>query len=227
MLMIVVGAMVVPDGSWPRWHWPSPLIRTIELRGLERLSLSEIRPLLSFQEGDRLFGVSLRAAAERLAGQPWIARAVLYRSLPGTVVVQIQERQPAAVVRDGAPAWYVDRQGMLLGPVGGRPGPSQFEVAGVSVAGLRTGDARERRRLQQGLALLDLVRRDGVDAAVVTVRPDDELVVAFGGWRLHFRAGHYHDPWRRFWQVAERIPADRRRPRDVDLRFANSVVVRM
>jgi len=227
MLALVGGAVMVGDGSWPRWHFPSPLIRTIDLRGLERLSADEIRPLLSFQEGDRLFGVSLRAAAGRLSGHPWIARAALYRSLPGAVVVQIEERQPAAVVRDGELAWYVDRQGALLGPVGGRPGPSGLEVAGVSVARLRAGSPQERRRVQQGLTLLELVRRDGVDAAVVTLQRDDEVVVAFGGWRLHFRAGHYQEPWRRFWQVAERIPADSRHPREVDLRFANSVVVKM
>jgi hypothetical protein len=125
----------------------------------------------------------------------------------------------------------VDRDGVLLGPVGERPGPSTLAVRGVSIAQLRAGSSAERRRLREGLALLALVRRDGVADAEVTVRREGEAVVAFGGWRLHVRTDRYEEQWRRFWQVAERIPAEPRRGdrrvREVDLRFANSVVVRM
>jgi cell division protein FtsQ len=233
LLATLAGAWVAVDW-WSRWG-PSPVIRTVELRGLERLSAADIRRALPFQEGDRLFGASLDEAARRLSAHPWIAQATLYRSLSGTVVVRIRERQPAAVVsegaREGEAAWYVDREGVLLGPAGERPGPSTLAVRGVSVAQLRAGSPTERRRLREGLALLALVRRDGVDAAEVTVRREGEAVVAFGGWRLHVRTGHYEEQWRRFWQVAERIPVDPRkgdrRVREIDLRFANSVVVRM
>jgi cell division protein FtsQ len=233
LLAAIAGVWALADW-WSRWG-PSPVIRTVELRGLERLSAADIRRTLPFQEGDRLFAVSLDEAAHRLSAHPWIAQAVLYRSLSGTVVVRIQERQPAAVVsegvRDGEAAWYVDREGALLGPAGERPGPSTLEVRGVSVAQLRTGSATERRRLREGLAVLELMRRDGVDAAAVTLGLEGEAVVAFGGWRLHVRTGHYEEQWRRFWQVAERIPVapgqGDRRVREIDLRFANSVVVRM
>jgi len=230
MLSLVVTSGVLISRWWSQWRAPSPLIRTIAVEGAQRLSVAEIRRLLPFREGDRLFGVSLTDAAQRLSDQSWIAEATLYRVLPDTVVVRVQERQPSAMVRDAAGGWYVDRDGVVLGPQNERPGPEMFVVDGVSVAQLRAGAWSERRRLQQALELLDLLRGDGVDAAVVTMRQEDEAVAAFGAWRLHFRAGHYEEQWRHFWQVAERIPADPKRagqPRDIDLRFANSVVVKM
>ncbi len=226
-LLAGAGAAVIGVGRWwQHWEMPSPPVQSIRVQGLQRLSAGEIRELLPFEEGDRLFGLPLRLAAQRLSGHPWIARAALHRSLSGTVVVTIQERQPVAVVRDEGGSWYVDQQGALLGPSDERPGPGDLAVSGLSLAQLRAGAPQERKRLQQGLALLDVVRRDGVDVAEVMMRKD-EAVLAFGGWRLHFRPGHYEEPWRRFWQVAERIPSDGRRVQDVDLRFANSVVVKM
>ncbi|MEW6324853.1 MAG: FtsQ-type POTRA domain-containing protein [Nitrospirota bacterium] len=228
-LVVVAGIVAAAVGIgrwWSRWEMPSPPVQTIYLRGLQRLSAEEIRALLPFREGDRLFGLPLQAATRRLAGHPWVARASLHRSLSGDVVVAIEERQPVAVLRDGESAWYVDQRGALLGPAGERPGPRDLTISGVSVARLRAGAPDERKRLQEGLALLAMARRDGVDVAEAAVRRDDEVVLLFGAWRLHFRFGQYEEPWRRFWQVAERIPADGRRPQDVDLRFANSVVVK-
>lgn len=224
------GMAVIGVGRWwSQWEMPSPPVREVRLQGLQRLSAEEVRRLLPFREGDRLFGLPLGAAAQRLSSHPWIARAALHRSLSGSVVVRIQERQPVAVLIDGGAAWFVDAQGALLGPAGERPGPEELAVTGVSLPQLRAGAAKERRRLQEGLTLLALVRRDGVDAAVVTMRPNEEAVMTFGGWRLHFSAGHYEEQWRRFWQVADRIPADPKREdrlKEIDLRFGNSVVVK-
>jgi hypothetical protein len=91
---------------------------------------------------------------------------------------------------------------------------------------LRAGSSDERRRVRDGVALLELMRRDGVLNAQVTIGSDGAALASFDGWRLRFRTGRVEEQWRRFWQVAVRIPADARHPKEVDLRFANSVVVR-
>jgi hypothetical protein len=198
--------LAVMAGGWAASDWwarrgPSPVIRTVELRGMERLSEADLRRVLPFHEGDRLFAVSLDEAARRLSAHPWIAQASLYRTLSGRVVVTVRERQPAAVVsegaREGEPAWYVDRDGVLLGPVGERPGPSTLAVRGVSIAQLRAGSSAERRRLREGLALLALVRRDGVADAEVTVRREGEAVVAFGTRNSGGASGRWPSAFRR------------------------------
>jgi cell division septal protein FtsQ len=227
-LAIVTGLFWVRGfGAWrPQWKVPWPVIRTVQLRGMSRLSPEEIRAVLPVHEGEHLSTGVLQAAAHRLSAHPWIAAATLSWVMPDTLIVNVQERQPAAVVRDGGVAWYVDREGALLGPSGVKPGPVGVELDGVSVARLRAGSSDERRRVRDGVALLELMRRDGVQTAQVTVGSDGAALASFDGWRLRFRSGHAEEQWRRFWQVAVRIPADARHPKEVDLRFANSVVVR-
>jgi hypothetical protein len=227
-LAIGVGLIWVRGfGAWrPHWEAPWPVIRTVQLKGVSRLSPEEIRAVLPVHEGDRLSTGVLQAAAHRLSAHPWIAVATLSWVVPDMLIVNVQERQPAAVVRDGGVAWYVDREGALLGPAGAKPGPVGVELAGVSVARLRAGSSDERRRVRDGVALLELMRRDGVLNAQVTIGSDGAALASFDGWRLRFRTGRVEEQWRRFWQVAVRIPADARHPKEVDLRFANSVVVR-
>jgi len=231
----VIGAVIVVAGllwgggagAWRLdWEAPWPLIRSIQFRGQTRLSPEELRAALLIHEGDRSSPAVLQAAAHRLSGVPWIGAATLTWMMPDTLVINVQERRPAAVVRDGGVLWYIDREGVLLGPTGEKPGPIGVELEGVSVARLRAGSPDEQRRARDGVALLELMRRDGVQTAQVTVGNDGEAAAVFDGWRLRFRTGRVEEQWRRFWQVAARIPADSRHPKEVDLRFANSVVVR-
>lgn len=227
-LVVAVGLFsAVGLGAWqPHWEAPGPVIRTVHLRGMSRLSPEEVRVVLPLHEGERISTDKLQAAAHRLSAHPWIAAATLSWVMPDTLIVTVQERQPAAVVREGGVPWYVDREGALLGPAGAKPGPIGVELDGVSVTRLRAGSSEERRRVRDGVALLDLMRGDGVQAAQVTVGSDGAAMASFDGWRLRFRTGPIEEQWRRFWQVASRIPADARHPKEVDLRFANSVVVR-
>lgn len=48
--------------------------------------------------GTNVFAADLDAARDKLLRDPWIADAALVRRLPGTVVVQVAERRPAALV---------------------------------------------------------------------------------------------------------------------------------
>jgi cell division septal protein FtsQ len=227
-LIVSVGLVWVRGlGAWqPHWTAPWPVIRTVHLRGVSRLSPEEVRVVLPLHVGERLSTGRMQAAANRLSAHPWIAAATLSWVMPDTLVVNVQERQPAAVVREGGVPWYVDRQGVLLGPAGAKPGPIGEELNGVSVTRLRAGSSEEQRRVRDGVALLELMRGDGVQTAQVTVESDGAAVASFDGWRLRFRTGRIEEQWRRFWQVAARIPSDPRHPKEVDLRFTNSVVVR-
>ena len=231
LLLVVAGTGVWGAKQISAWrlHWeaPWPVIRTVQLRGLSRLSADEVRAALPIHEGDHLSEGVLQASARRLSAHPRIAASTLSWVMPDTVIVQVQERQPVAVVREGGVPWYIDHDGALLGPAGVKPGPVGVELVGVSVAQLRAGSIEERRRARDGVVLLELMRRDGVQAAQVSVGGDGAAVAAFDGWRLRFRSGRAEEQWRRFWQVAGRIPSDARHPREVDLRFANSVVVKL
>ena len=85
-------------------------ITSIEVRGAKRLSADDVRAALPVAVGDNIFKASTAAAARALRRHPWIASASAQRVLPGTIVVEIREHEPAAVAVLGEP--------YLVGPDG-------------------------------------------------------------------------------------------------------------
>ncbi len=129
----------------------------IEIEGLRRL-----KPAVILEQARLTAGISLMALKpgwheQALMEHPWIARAELTRRWPNRLLVEIQEREPVALVQMGE-LYYVDRQGRLCKPLS--PGdPHDFPV----ITGLSREDfALERESastaLTQVFQLLDLLK---------------------------------------------------------------------
>ncbi len=61
--------------------------------------------------GQNVFSIDLDAARTKMLGDPYVKNAVLARKLPDTIVVDIEERVPAAVVALGSDTFLVTRDG--------------------------------------------------------------------------------------------------------------------
>jgi cell division protein FtsQ len=85
-------------------------ITSIEVRGAHRLSADEVRAVLPVALGDNVFTTNTDEVARALRRHPWIASAAAQRILPGTLLVELREHEPAAVAVLGEP--------YLVGPDG-------------------------------------------------------------------------------------------------------------
>lgn len=103
-LLVVVSSVF---WGWPLLRWSTDYLlsgfdnyrtRTIRVSGAHRLDESDIINTASILEGTPLFQVSLRKVGERLRAHPWIRTATAIRRLPDTIELQIEEREPAALV---------------------------------------------------------------------------------------------------------------------------------
>jgi len=63
--------------------------------------------------GENIFTVDLDRARQRLESQAWIASAAVSRQFPSSIVIQVTERKPFAVV-ELERTHVVDREGVLL-----------------------------------------------------------------------------------------------------------------
>ncbi|MEZ4398775.1 MAG: FtsQ-type POTRA domain-containing protein [Kofleriaceae bacterium] len=83
-----------------RWVTTTPrfAVTTIEVNGEVVLDEAEVRARLPFAPGINIFRVDTGAAEAALAAEPWVRKASVRRRLPHTVIVDITERQPAALV---------------------------------------------------------------------------------------------------------------------------------
>jgi hypothetical protein len=146
----------------------------VAVTGHERTPVADVVAASGIAPGDQLIDLDLRRAGEQIAALPWVQEARLHRGIDGSVVVEITERRPVAVVGEGAEALLVDAEGRALGPAFGDPSHSAALVAidGVS-AGLQPGefvtpDAHDALAVAAAL-------RDGLDVGLRLAIADGRL----------------------------------------------------
>jgi len=185
--------------------------------------------------GTNVFAADLDAARAKLLADPWIESASLQRRLPGTIVVRITERKPAAIVALGDTV-FATAEGEPFAKLQPEDPLDLPLVTGVSpddVAADREGAVRTIRRaidLAAEYDRSDVARRAPLEE--VHVAPDGAftLVVGHGGLELVLGG----PPFRRKLDQAARVFAelDRRGARGDVIMLDNDarperVVVRM
>lgn len=117
---------------------PRYAITAIEVRGARHLSASEVRAIVPVAIGDNVFATSTDDVVRALRRHPWIAEATAERVLPGELLVEIREHEPAAVAVIGE---------AYLVTAGGRPF-KRAEIEAGDGAGLPivTGVGRDAYR---------------------------------------------------------------------------------
>jgi cell division protein FtsQ len=80
---------------------PRFAIKDIGVSGNARRSPDDIASEAGIAKGENVFSLDLDRARGRLLADPWIREATLSRRLPGTVMVQVTERDAAAIVALG------------------------------------------------------------------------------------------------------------------------------
>ena len=95
----------------------SPVLDVDRLRvvGARQATPASVLAALDVGRGDALLDVDEEGAARRVERLPWVDDADVRREWPGTVVVTVTERRPAASVRARGGGWMlVDASGRLL-----------------------------------------------------------------------------------------------------------------
>lgn len=142
-------------------------VRKVEVLGLRYTPPGEVLARLGV-DTTRSVWDPLEPLGARVAAHPQIERAVVSRRLPGTLVVDVVERRPVALVQMGATLRAVDERGVML-PLD----PSRTPVdAPIVTAALRAGDVyhllgamqREAPRLY---ARVSSIRSTGSDELLV------------------------------------------------------------
>lgn len=92
----------------------SLVVQDIVIEGREKTPEPLLRAALGVSRGDKLLGFSLEGARTRIEGLAWVQHATVERRLPGTVVVQLQERRPFAVWQTNGKFLLIDRAGQVV-----------------------------------------------------------------------------------------------------------------
>lgn len=119
LALFVLGAFSLAGGAWLLAQSSLLDLEKIEVRGVRHTRPAEVTEAAAVSTGDPLLLVNRGAVADRVERLPWVGDADVGFSLPGTLVVTVDERAAVAWVRDGADgagmsAALLDAEGRVL-----------------------------------------------------------------------------------------------------------------
>ena len=126
-------------------------VKHIIVKGNQHISTEKVVAVSGLHTGTNIFKIDLAEAASKLDLLPVIRDIRFYRVMPGTVVIEVEEREPVALVPTGSGFVEVDSEVVHLRP--GRVGTAGLPVL-TGVDARSTGPGRSLT----GDGLEDLVR---------------------------------------------------------------------
>lgn len=106
-------------------------VKRVEVRGVNRMNEQRIYERVLGQRDQAMPKVDIAALREDLIGLPWVKDARVSRQLPDTLVVDIVERTPHAVLRKPDRLMLIDDTGHELEPVSRARAKGMLVVAGM------------------------------------------------------------------------------------------------
>lgn len=111
----LVAAMVAAAAALAATWTPALDVDRVDIAGTYRTTPDEVVEAAGIAPGDPLVWLDPGAAEEAIARLPWIAEVTVRRRWPGTVEVEVIEREPAAAVATPDGTWLVaDGEGRLV-----------------------------------------------------------------------------------------------------------------
>jgi cell division protein FtsQ len=152
-------------------------IQKLELKGGRRVTAEKVRAAAGIELGKNLFAFDIKKAEEALLGDPWVSSARVTRELPGTLRVELTERDAYAVAVLGDRPWLVTRDGEPFTEI--RPDdPYDLPVlSGVSAQAVARDRSGAVERLKVGTDLLRQYER----LSVAKVHPAQEVTLGASG----------------------------------------------
>ncbi|MCW2351225.1 cell division protein FtsQ [Sphingobium sp. B1D7B] len=147
-------------------------VAKIEVRGLERMDEMQVSDIAVKYVERSMLAVDLDNLRNEVMRLGWVKEARISRRLPDALIVDVVERQPAAVWQNGGQLMLVDAAGVALGPVEANALPDLPLVVGP--------DANKRTK-----ALAELMN------AAPALKPMLAGATWVGGrrWDLRFQSG--------------------------------------
>jgi len=245
---VLVALTVLTAGAgagWYGWQRVGPdlvawadrcfMIRTVDLTETRRVSREQVLALLDLPTDRGLLRTDPTVLQRTLETHPWIRRASVRRMFPETLAVDVQEREPVAILRTSGRDFLVDYEGVLLAERPAQDDETLPVLKGVDYVEAVFREPWMAERLQTGIALAGLLGQAvGRPPVVVDLGTPGDFVAYDAGFRLRFGDGQFGDKVDRYRQVSDRVFdrwGDRERAAsarqvEVDLRFRDKVIVR-
>lgn len=159
-------------------------VRNIEVRGNEVLSDDYVTAISGITVDTHLLKINVEAVDKAVSSDPYVREVEIERRFPATVILNIEERTPEAMVVRGGNHFILDGKGFVLDSVTERP-QGLVELRGLDVPLLYPGLEIEGREFTEIMALLGSMTPDlGAITEVAGYLEGQGLYLVSGGVKV-------------------------------------------
>ena len=235
--LVLAGSVIAYEGFTFLVSSPRVALRNyeqIEISGNQYVGRDVVTDKFSADIGTSILRIPLDARRQSLEEIPWVAQAIVARSLPNSIHVEIVERTPVAFLRTGNQLALVDADGIILD----RPLQGNFTFAVVSGFSetMPIEDRANRMHLYvefmkdielarpgsaQQVSEIDLANVQDLRASLTSLLSGQESTPIL----VHFGDDDFVNKFRLLQQNVASWNASAGRLQSVDLRFNGQVIV--
>ncbi|MEW5865370.1 MAG: FtsQ-type POTRA domain-containing protein [Bacillota bacterium] len=148
LILLVLASAALTLLRSPYFH-----VENIEVHGIRDLTAQEIIVSCGLGRNENIFDVDLAMIASRIKANPKVDKVVVRRRLPCTIMVEIEERVPVAVLPYAGYYVQVDNTGLAVGLLEGYRDSRLPLVTGLAVQAVRVGHTVEAPELSLALGI--------------------------------------------------------------------------
>jgi len=207
-------------------------LERIEISGIKKLTRDEILSAASVKPGDDLLGMRLSRMGEQLTKNPWIASVRVRRNFPHSLFIDIQERQPVAVVSMGY-LYYLDSRGEIFKPLQEGDSLDFPVITGLAEDDLIRDPAGAKETLKGVLALLQQLKQErlGISLADISELHYDKgfgytLFTMDRGLPIRLGTEDFNDKLERLAKVYSQLQPQMPNLEYIDLDYSDRIVVK-
>ncbi|MBM4263791.1 MAG: FtsQ-type POTRA domain-containing protein [Deltaproteobacteria bacterium] len=203
-------------------------VRDIQVRGSEKVGGSEIVAMTGLRYGVNLWKVDAANIEQKVLRHPWVRRVLVRREFPHRVVIDVEERQPRAIVALGK-LYYVDSDGLLFKEIDAVEKTSFPLLTGLRADELAAGGPALRKRVQEAMRLGELMTRDARPLSEIHFAGPEQVVIYMTKYPIALRMGwgDWQNKIARLDRVLALWKGHEERLASLDLSFRDQVVARL
>jgi cell division protein FtsQ len=196
-------------------------VRSVVITGNEHLTDDELKGMAGIGADENLFRISSSRMSSKLAASPWIRSVAVRKEFPDSLLIQISEAEPFALLDMRGKLFIVDDKGTML-----------EELRNIAVPFLPvilSNPYQEKEAFLEAITLAKAIKKTGLTARkdrieIISHKPQ-EMSVNLDGVVVKVGAGEYEDKLARLADIEQEIKRRNISVDYIDLRFANKVLV--
>jgi len=146
-------------------------IKQIAVRGVKELTEKDILEMAHIKPHSNILAVNTDAVASRITANPWVKHIYIGRELPDRLVLDVRERKPVALIKEGGSFYLIDGDGFVFKRLSKGDEVDLAIITGVKIQpNMKTALFAEALKLLETLAASD---QHGFLGTVSEVHVDD------------------------------------------------------